>query len=86
MNDSTNLAMSRWADWALLSLSGVLLLPILLVALAPCLLVLMVLWPLLAAPMLAARTLASGERPRDLATPRDAFTPAVRLHRTIPQA
>lgn len=55
----------RWLDIVMLSVAGVLLAPILLVALAPVLLTFMVLWPVLMLPVLAvSRSLPVGEEGR----------------------
>lgn len=53
---------NRWLDIAMLSIAGVLLLPIVVLALAPVLFTFMVLWPLLVLPVLAVpRSLPVGE-------------------------
>ncbi|MCC6663322.1 MAG: hypothetical protein IT375_06225 [Polyangiaceae bacterium] len=55
----------RWLDIVMLSVAGVLLAPILLVALAPVLLTFMVLWPVLMLPVLAvSQSLPVGEERR----------------------
>lgn len=53
---------NRWLDIVMLPIAGVLLLPIVVLALAPVLLTFMVLWPLLVLPVLTVpRSLPVGE-------------------------
>lgn len=86
----TESASSRpWLDVVMLSFAGVLLLPIVVLALAPVLLTFMVLWPTLILPVLAApRSLPLGE-PRGPRRPTD--RPRQRMRdldptRQLPQA
>ncbi|MBI3204759.1 MAG: hypothetical protein IT377_06860 [Polyangiaceae bacterium] len=83
--EQTEVNRGRWLDVVMLSVAGVLLAPILLVALAPVLLTFMVLWPVLMLPVVAvSRSLPVGEdrRPKQRRPRLLRLTPT----RQLPQA